>query len=70
MYQKDDSLMHFPAALHLPSIFGVVLGVGFFMRFWPADKPLAISLLVILTAGGILLGLWLAGIFFRGKKDE
>lgn len=62
--------MHFPASLHLPSIFGVCLGVGLLLRFWSENRPLAIVLLVIPSAVGILLGFWLSDMFFKKPKDK
>ena len=63
--------MHFPAALHIPSIFGAVLGVALGMEYWYTNRPLAVFLVVIFTGGGIWLGLWLSEKWVKGlRKDD
>jgi len=62
--------MNYPAGLHLPGIFGAMLGMVFYMQLWDSNKPLAIILLIVLMGGGIWLGTWLGEKWYKDLQEE
>ena len=57
--------MMFPAVLHLPSVFGTVLGIIIGAKLWEANPALAVFVGFVCLAVGWWFGMWWADKFFK-----
>ncbi len=57
--------MMYPAALSIPGIMGIVLGVVLGVPLWSINRFLAIGVGILCITGGYVLGLWMSNRFWK-----
>lgn len=62
--------MLFPSFLHLPSIFGTIVGVVLVLGLWDFNPFLAVVVGLVCIILGFLLGIWWSNKFFESLKSN